>query len=70
MQNITKRDQRLGRIKRDADLNEILFEKLPEVNIHKLSKRARRDLVSHTNNVMESVQGKINMLQVNYSSFL
>ncbi|XP_023311645.1 extracellular sulfatase SULF-1 homolog isoform X4 [Anoplophora glabripennis] len=63
LQNITRREARLGRIKRDTHLDEILFKKLRDKEIHKLSKRERRDTLTHVENAMEDVQHQLHGLR-------
>lgn len=61
MRNITRRHTR---IKRDADLSQILFGQIdPDGMTH----RAKRDTLDHVESVMKDVQGKIYNLKSNAS---
>ncbi|KAJ8963758.1 hypothetical protein NQ314_005400, partial [Rhamnusium bicolor] len=63
------RESRFGRIKRDTQLDEILFEKLGEEKLYNLSKRERRDTLSHVENAMEDVQDQLHGLRVENETF-
>ncbi|RZC31787.1 extracellular sulfatase SULF-1 -like, partial [Asbolus verrucosus] len=65
LRNMTRRHTRLDRIKRDADLHQILFD---EMNPEGMSIRSKRDTLDHVENVMKDVQGQlINLKAVNTS---
>ncbi|KAJ8920854.1 hypothetical protein NQ315_015646 [Exocentrus adspersus] len=61
LQNVTRREIRMGRYKRD--LNTIFEE-----NVHNLSKRERRDTLAHVENAMEDVQHQLHGLKVQNDS--
>lgn len=54
----------MNRIKRDVDLDHILFKKLNEEIIKSISTRQKRDTLAHVEDVMENVRGQIKGLQV------
>lgn len=62
--NVAKRETtKLRRLRRDTDLDEILFERLDEHRINNLSHRQKRDALEHVEHVMKSVRGQLNGLK-------
>ncbi|CAH2002851.1 unnamed protein product [Acanthoscelides obtectus] len=64
LNNMTRRDLRMGRIKRDVDLDNILFEQLGEEKIHKMAKRDIEDTLSSLEDTMGDVEDQIYGLRV------
>nr|CAH7716993.1 unnamed protein product [Callosobruchus chinensis] len=64
LNNMTRRDLRIGRSRRDVELDNILFEKLGEEKIHKMTKRDITDTLSDLEDTMGDVEDQIYGLRV------
>nr|CAI5824942.1 unnamed protein product [Callosobruchus analis] len=64
LNNMTRRDLRIGRNRRDSALDNILFEKLGEKKIHKMTKRDISDTLSDLEDTMGDVEDQIYGLRV------
>lgn len=56
------RDQR--RLKRDITFDTHIVEHMNDNNLHILSRRLKRDSLTHVENVMKGIEHKLNGLQV------
>lgn len=64
LQTVKKRD--LFRVKRDVELDEILFKRLNEEKFKRMSRREKRDTLEHVDTVMRSVHRQMSNIRVIY----